>query len=83
MLAFCTTAFIVAFACNKPKYLEFRALERQYADLANRVNQKRLEVEDLNRRCVRFENDPEFVERQARLNHMIRPGETEFVFDLN
>ncbi len=58
-----------------------RRLQRQRDELALRVARERAEVDELNSRSLRFETDPEFVEHEARKNHRIFTGETEFVFD--
>lgn len=74
-------AIVVAVLLNRPLYEENRKLEQQRAKLAIEVEAQRREIQEMNDRCLRFESDPEFVERQARINHRIRPGEIEFIFD--
>jgi cell division protein FtsB len=43
---------------------------------------KQQEIADLKRRQQRFREDPEFVERIARQNRRVRPGEIIFVGEL-
>lgn len=73
----------VAFAIwlARPQLEIKRKLEAQRDDLARRVERERAEVDELNSKSLRFETDPEFVEHEARRNHRMFPGETEFVFD--
>lgn len=66
---------------NKPLYEQNRQLELQRDELARQVDARRREIQDLNDKSLRFESDPEFVEREARKNHRILPGEVEFKFD--
>lgn len=72
-------AFAVSLA--RPQFEVKRKLEAQRDELARRVERERAEVDELNGKSLRFETDPEFVEHEARRNHRMFPGETEFVFD--
>lgn len=74
-------AVALAWFIVKPHAEEKRRFERQRDDLARRVARERAEVDELNSRSLRFETDPEFVEHEARRNHRVFVGETEFVFD--
>lgn len=74
-------AAVLAVLMVKPHLEEKKRLEEQRDELARQVARERAEVEELNSKSLRFETDPEFVEHEARKNHRIFPGETEFVFD--
>ena len=65
----------------RPQMEEKRRLEEKRDELAREVAARRAEVEELNSKSLRFETDPDFVEHEARRNHRMFPGETEFVFD--
>lgn len=74
-------AVALAWFIVKPHAEEKRRFEAQRDELARRVARERAEVDELNSRSLRFETDPEFVEHEARRNHRVFAGETEFVFD--
>lgn len=65
----------------RPEYENKDKLDEQRDELARRVERERMEVDEINGKVMRFESDPEFVEHEARKNHRIFPGETEFIFD--
>lgn len=72
---------VSSYLYSKPLAEERAKLESQRHDLALEVAAERAKINELNNNCYRFENDPEFVERIARKNHRVLPGETEFIFD--
>lgn len=77
-----TVAAVVAiYFWVKPEYENKAKLDQQRDELALRVQRERAEVDEINSKIMRFESDPEFVEHEARKNHRIFPGETEFIFD--
>jgi hypothetical protein len=80
-MALMAAAVTLAWFIVKPHVEEKRRFEEQRNELARRVARERAEVDELNGRSLRFETDPEFVEHEARRNHRVFPGETEFVFD--
>ena len=80
-VALMAAAFALAYFMVKPHLEEKRRFEQERDELARRVARERAEVDELNARSLRFETDPDFVEHEARRNHRIFPGETEFVFD--
>lgn len=65
-----------------PKYRQLRQLSLKRDLLENRIQVKQQEIADLKRRQQRFREDPEFVERIARQNRRVRPGEIIFVGEL-
>ena len=74
-------AVAAAIFFNRPLLEKQRRLDQQRRDLKLEVARQRQEIDEMNGKSLRFESDPEFVERQARINHRIRPGETEYIFD--
>ena len=80
-IAIVLVAVFLAYFFVKPELESKSKLEEQRDELARRVERERQEVDEINERAQRFETDPEFVEHEARKNHRIIPGETEFIFD--
>jgi cell division protein FtsB len=70
-----------SFLMVRPNIEEKRRLEAVRDELKLRVAAESAEVDDINNRCARFKDDKDFVEHEARRNHRISPGETEFIFD--
>lgn len=65
----------------RPYYLRNRALKEQMAELEIRIANKQREIAHLRENQRRFRNDPDFIEKIARQNHRVFPGELVFVFD--
>ncbi len=80
-LVFFTVSTVLAARLCMPLVGQRRQLEEKRNELSTEVSAMRNEIDEMNSRCLRFETDPEFVERQARINKRIGPGEVEFVFD--
>ena len=74
-------AVVAAIFFNRPLLEKQRRMDQRRNELKLEVARQRQEIDEMSRKSLRFESDPEFVERQARLNHRIRPGETEYIFD--
>lgn len=51
------------------------------AELEIRIANKQREIAHLRENQRRFRNDPDFIEKIARQNHRVFPGELVFVFD--
>jgi len=64
-----------------PTYLRSKSLQKQDAELARRIEEKRAEIAKLVECQKRFHNDRDFVESIARQNRRVFPGELVFVFD--
>ena len=64
-----------------PNYRRSEALKRQNAELQQRIDAKKREIEQLRDYQRRFRADADFVEAIARQNHRVFPGELVFVFD--
>ena len=64
-----------------PNYRRSEALKRQNAELQQRIDAKKREIEQLRDYQRRFRTDADFVEAIARQNHRVFPGELVFVFD--
>ena len=80
-IVFLAVSSVMATRLCMPLVEQRRQLEDKRNELATEVSMMRGEINEMNSRCLRFETDPEFVERQARINKRIGPGEVEFVFD--
>lgn len=64
-----------------PSYLRGKSLKRQEAELNEQIQAKKREIAALMDCQRRFRSDPDFVEKIARQNHRVFPGELVFVFD--
>ena len=64
-----------------PKFSQMSGLAQQRNELLRRIDFKGHEIKVLKDKQQRFKTDPEFVERVARMNRRVRPGELVFVFD--
>ena len=64
-----------------PNYRRSEALKLQNAELQEKIDQKKREINTLIENQRRFRTDPDFVEMIARQNHRVFPGELVFVFE--
>ena len=66
-----------------PTYLRGKSLQKQDAELARRIEEKRAEIAKLVECQRRFQTDRDFVEMIARQpqNRRVFPGELVFVFE--
>lgn len=77
----CIVCAVFAYIINRPQTEKRQRLEEQRIELEKSIEEQKREIAKIKEDCSRFESDPEFVERQARKNHRIRPGEIEFIFE--
>ena len=64
-----------------PTYLRGQSLKRQDAELSRRIEEKKREIARLIDFQKRFKTDPDLVERIARQNGRVYPGELVFIFE--
>ena len=64
-----------------PTYRRSLALSRRQADLAARIEAKKLQIAELQELQRRFQTDGDLVEAIARKNGRVFPGELVFIFD--
>ena len=64
-----------------PNYRRGEALRRQNAELQAKIDAKKKEIAKLEDNQRRFRSDPDFVEKIARQNRRVFPGELIFIFD--
>ena len=64
-----------------PKITQMRGLERERNELLRKIDHKHYEIKVLKDCQQRYKADPEFVEKIARQNKRVYPGELVFVFD--
>ena len=64
-----------------PTFRRGQSLKRQDAELADRIEEKRVEIAKLIENQNRFKTDPDFVEHIARQNRRVFPGELVFIFE--
>jgi cell division protein FtsB len=64
-----------------PTYVRTQNLKRENAKLSERIEEKRKEIAKLVDNQRRFRTDPDFVEKIARENKRVYPGELVFVFE--
>lgn len=64
-----------------PNYRRGESLKRQNAELQEKIDMKKREIEMLKDYQRRFQTDSDFVEMIARENHRVFPGELVFTFE--
>ena len=64
-----------------PTYLRCQELERRENELSGIIEKKKAEIARLRDYQRRFREDPDFVEKIARQNRRVFPGEYVFIFD--
>jgi len=64
-----------------PNFVRSEELKRQNAELQEKIDHKRREIDELIEKQRRFKVDADFVEMIARQNRRVFPGELVFVFD--
>ena len=64
-----------------PDYRRSESLKRQNAELQEQIDQCKREIEQLVDNQRRFKTDADFVEKIARTNHRVFPGELVFIFE--
>ena len=64
-----------------PDYRRSESLKRQNAELQEQIDRRTREIAQLVENQRRFKTDADFVERIARQNHRVFPGELVFIFD--
>ena len=64
-----------------PTYLRGRSLKQQEAELSRSIEEKKREIARLIDLQKRFKSDSDLVERIARQNGRVYPGELVFIFD--
>lgn len=80
----CLVVAVIAtggFVMMYPNYRRSESLKRQNAELRERVEQKKREIDELVDKQRRFRSDSDFVEGIARQNHRVFPGELIFIFN--
>ncbi|MBP5284943.1 MAG: hypothetical protein ILO34_02390 [Kiritimatiellae bacterium] len=64
-----------------PAYRTGEGLKRKNAELAARIEERKREISELRENMQRYKTDSGFVERLARQERRVYPGELVFVFD--
>lgn len=64
-----------------PKLERGKALRQQDEELSRVIESRRREIAEIKEYQVRFNRDPEFIERIARENNLVYPGELVFLFE--
>ena len=64
-----------------PDYLRREKLKRTNTELQERIDRKKREIAELVENQRRFKTDADFVEKIARQNHRVLPGELVFIFE--
>ncbi len=73
--------FVGGLLLATPNYLRARSLKRQDTELKLQIAQKKREIARLTEMQKRFRSDADFVERIARQNRRVFPGELVFAFE--
>ena len=64
-----------------PNYRRSESLKRQNAELQETIDRKKREIDVLMENQRRFRSDADFVEKIARQNRRVFPGELVFTFE--
>ena len=64
-----------------PRYMRMKSLAREKGRCLQLVEEKKAEIAELREQQRRFNVDREFIEKLARRNHRVYPGELVFIFD--
>ena len=64
-----------------PDYRRSESLKQQNAELQEQIDRRTREIAQLVENQRRFKTDADFVEKIARQNHRVFPGELIFIFD--
>ena len=64
-----------------PRYTRMKGLSQQKARVLQLVEEKKSEIAELKEQQRRFSVDRGFVEKLARRNRRVYPGELVFIFD--
>lgn len=76
-----TLIVVVGVAMMYPDYRRSQSLKRQNAELQKQIENRKREIDKLMENQQRFRTDADFVEKIARQNHRVFPGELVFIFD--
>ena len=76
-----TLIVVVGVAMMYPDYRRSQSLKRQNAELQKQIENRNREIGKLIENQHRFRTDADFVEKIARQNHRVFPGELVFIFD--
>ena len=71
---------VVGAAMMYPDYRRSESLKRQNAELQAQIDSRKKEIAKLMENQRRFRTDADFVEKIARQNHRVFPGELVFIF---
>ncbi len=66
-----------------PKIERGKALRRQDAELLRQIEAKRAEIAKMKSYQLRIRTDPDFIEKIARQNNRVYPGELVYLFEEN
>ena len=72
---------VVGIAMMYPDYRRSESLKRQNAELQRQIESRKKEISGLIENQRRFRTDADFVEKIARQNHRVFPGELVFIFE--
>ena len=64
-----------------PRFMRMQGLAQEKARYLQLVEEKKAEIAELKEQQRRFSVDREFVEKLARRNRRVYPGELVFIFD--
>lgn len=82
-------AFLVLFVgivaagavASYPRYRRMKGLAAEKARVLKLIDEKKAEIAELRERQQRYSSDRGFVEKLARRNRRVYPGELVFIFD--
>ena len=71
----------VGIVASYPRYMRMKGLAQEKARYLQLIEEKRAEIAELKEQQRRFSSDRGFVEKLARRNRRVYPGELVFIFD--
>ena len=75
------TIVVAGIWMSLPRYRQVRRLQAQKGRILKKIEEKRLEIQEVKAKQHRFNTDRDFVEQLARQSRRVFPGELVFVFD--
>ena len=80
-LALIVGIFVAGVVACYPRYMRMKALAQEKARYLQLVDEKKAEIAELKEQQRRFSADRGFIEKLARRNHRVYPGELVFIFE--
>ena len=80
-LALIVGIFVAGVVACYPRYMRMKGLAQEKGRYLQLIEEKKAEIAELKEQQRRFSTDRGFVEKLARRNHRVYPGELVFIFE--